>query len=148
VDIKDLIDCQFVSDISQLGATVEFKTILYSPVSMQMEHVTISCPMSGNYILTDAAKIIEGDVGVPEERHKDLLVQVFSSLEQSTGVSKLIDKKQILPDSFDSRMQELALKFLGDLSEEELKKDSEELKFSFLHLCSKNFQDSYVRYTS
>ena len=148
MEIKSLQDCKFVSDVVQVGTVVEFKTVLYSPVTMEMEHVTISCPVSGNYVLTDVAKIVEGDIGIPDSSHKELLAQVFSSLEESTQVSDLIDKKQILPDSSETRIQALALSFLRELSEEEQKKDSEELKFQFLRICSDNFQKAYERHTN
>ena len=89
-----LQECELIQELEEKGANIEFKTYIYSTSSMQMEEIVVSCPMSGNYILMELAKIVSGSVDSKNE--KMFLAQLFSSLEDNIKLKNILKKSPII----------------------------------------------------
>jgi hypothetical protein len=137
------MECEYVSDVKESGPNIEFRTYLYSTQAMATEPVLISCPVSGNYILTESAKIVEGNVGDCD--HQKLLEQLFYGLESSAEVGKKIESNEILIDSSETKLQKVALSFIKKYGSNDT--DIETIRFDFLKNCSEGFQKAYEHYS-
>lgn len=141
MQINALFECGLVSDVEELNQRVEFKTFIYSAKTMQMERVTVSCPLSGDYMLTESAEIISGDVDPADAG--DLLEQVFFGLKHTSTDGR--GQPQAGQDPVSQFAQRAAMKFLEAVAAEQSAdmRDVESLRFGFLKVCSINFQQVY-----
>jgi hypothetical protein len=144
MDLQMLQECELIQELEEKGANIEFKTYIYSTSSMQMEEIVVSCPMSGNYILTELAKIVSGSVDSKNE--KMFLVQLFSSLEDNIKLKNALKKSPISSTGVGSIIKKSIESFLQESEEEKTLEKKELLKFDFLRICSGAFDEIYSNY--
>jgi hypothetical protein len=137
MDIKSLIECRYVKDVVELGSSIEFKTFLYSFEKMSMDEVLIRCPVSGDFILTECAKI----VGNEDEDNSDILGQLFITMQEASSIEEKIDSNEIAYTPLELKLREASSIFLSENKINEI--DAEDIKFKFLATCSKNFIKVY-----
>jgi hypothetical protein len=145
MDLQTLQECELIEELEEKGASIEFKTYIYSLISMQMEEVVVSCPMSGNYILTELAKIVSGNVNRKNE--KTLLAQLFSSLEDDIKIKKMVKNSPISSTGLGTIIKRSIEHFLQESKNELVPEQKETLKFDFLRICSGAFDEIYSNYT-
>ena len=139
MDIKSLIECSYVTDVTEKGANVEFDTYIYSFDDMSMKKVTIRCPVSGDFVLTECAQIIGEE---STEENKNTLKDLFIALDESSRVEKSIVNKDVIYTPFDTSVREAVVHFLSEIDLEK-EDDIEDIKFNFLSKCSKIFSKTY-----
>lgn len=141
MDLQVLHDCELIEELEEKGSTIEFKTYLYSLKTLQMEPVVISCPISGNYILTELAKIVAGQIDPKDE--KNILEQLFISLNDNIKVKKMMREKPYQSIGLGATIDRAIRHYL---QESELPKDpenKERIKFDFLRICSQEFDQIF-----
>jgi hypothetical protein len=137
MDIRSLFDCKYVDNVEEKGTNVEFTTFLYSTGGV-MQKVMIKCPVSGNFVLTEAAKIIDGDIGDVDQ--EEILRQLFISLGEAKNIEEKIIKKDVVSSPLDASIKMSCIQFLSESDKEE---DKENLRFEFLKQCSSWFDKIY-----
>jgi len=102
----------------------------------KMERVTISCPLSGEHLLTEAAVFVGEDT---QEFLEVDLPSLFEGFEASVGaVGNFRDIFADHPtDDLSSYLEKAAKSFLGGGPPDF---DVEDLRFKFLKKCSESFQ--------
>jgi hypothetical protein len=139
MDIKSLMECSYVTDVIEKGANVEFDTYIYSSDDMSIKKVTIRCPVSGDFILTECAQIIGHE---SNDETKNILKDLFTALDESSRVEKSIVNKDVVYTPFDTSIKEGVGHFLKELNLD-IEDDIEDIKFNFLSKCSKIFTKVY-----
>lgn len=144
MDIKLLTECGLVKGIELVGQTVEFKTPMYSAGTSEIGEATISCPLSGNYLLTESAKVITGDVD-PSVASK-MLEKLFFSM-QEWGAARDAGTQNVAGAALEVATKRAAARFLEVASSDPDTDmvDIESLRFAFLKQCSSSFQHAYER---
>lgn len=145
MELQTLQECELVHELEEKGADIEFKTYVYSLKSMQMEEIAISCPMSGNYILVELAKIVSGSVD-----HKDgkaVLSQLFSALEDNIRIKNILKSSPISSTGLGTIIKRSIDYFLQETDKQKTLEQKEFLKFDFLRICSGAFDEIYSNYT-
>lgn len=139
-----LTDSRVTKDLKQVGQSIEFETVFMSANGVDIFPATISCPMSGNYLLTESAKIISGEWG--EEEARKMLEAFFYNLEKAASAKEALAQGGGYA-ALDLALKKAASRFLeaAKLESEENPKDEESLRFEFLKQCSKNFTCEYER---
>lgn len=141
MDIRSLFDCKYVDNVEEKGTNVEFTTFLYS-TSGTMQKVLIKCPVSGNFVLTEAAKIIDGDIGNVDQ--EEILRQLFISLNEAKNIEEKIIKKDVVSSPLDASIKASCIQFLIDSNkEQQQQQNKEDLRFEFLKKCSSWFEKIY-----
>lgn len=140
MDIRSLFDCKYIDNIEEKGTNVEFTTFLYS-TSGSMQKVLIKCPVSGNFVLTEAAKIINGDIGDVDQ--EEILKQLFISLNEAKNIEEKIIKKDVVSSPLDAAIKSSCVQFLSGNNNKEAQEDKENLRFEFLKQCSSWFDKTY-----
>lgn len=146
MDLQTLQECELIQEFEEKGANIEFKTYIYSTSSMQMEEIVVSCPMSGNYILVELAKIVSGSVNAKDE--KIFLAQLFSSLEDNIRLKNLLKASPITSTGIGSVIKKSIESFLQEDEEDKTPERKEFLRFDFLRICSGAFDEIYSNYTN
>lgn len=141
MDLQVLQDCELIEDLEEKGSTIEFKTYLYSLHTLQMEPVIISCPISGNYILTELAKIVSGEINPKEE--KDILKQLFISLNDNIRVQKMMQDRPYQSTGLGPKIDKAIQHYLQESKLEQNIENKEILKFDFLRICSQEFDQIF-----
>jgi hypothetical protein len=139
MDIRSLFDCKYVDNVEEKGTNVEFTTFLYSTLGI-MQKVLIKCPVSGNFVLTEAAKIINGDIG--EVDQEEVLKQLFISLNEVKNIEEKIIKKDVVSSPLDAAIKTACIEFLSD-NNKEIEENKENIRFEFLKQCSNWFDKIY-----
>lgn len=139
MDIRSLFECKYVLNVEEKGSNVEFTTFLYSTAGI-MQKVLIKCPVSGNFVLTDAAKIIDGEIGDVDQ--EEILRQLFISLNEVKNIEEKIIKKDVVSSPLDAAIKTACVEFLSD-NNKETEENKENLRFEFLKQCSNWFDKIY-----
>ena len=145
MDIKSLMECEYVSEVKEIGTAVEFKTFLYSSELMSMKQVTITCPVSGDYILTECAEILGEEV---KDDTQKILTDLFVTLQESSKIDKKIKSNDVVYNPLDLKLRDASSIFIKEnigASSLDTNEDIEDAKFKFLAICSRNFTKVYER---
>ena len=144
MDLQALQDCDLIEELEEKGANIEFKTYIYSLKTLQMESVTISCPVSGNYILTELARAVSGSIDSKDE--KTILAQLFTSLEDNIKIKKLMKESPLSSTGLGVTIRKAIDHYLQEVETQKTLEQKEFLKFDFLRLCSGGFDEIYSSY--
>lgn len=142
MDIKQLKECGLVWDIELSGQNVIFKAPDYTASSMKVGVATISCPLSGNYLLTESAKIVSGKSGEVDET--ETLEKLFFGLKEAASQKERPEANDASV-ALDATLRRAAMRYLNAT---DTNADIESLRFDFLKQCSDNFTYVHERIKS
>jgi hypothetical protein len=141
MDLQALQSCSLIDELEEKGANVEFKTYLYSLETFQVEPVVISCPVSGNYILTELAKIVSGKFDAKNE--KDVLVRLFNTIDDDIKNQTRLKNKPTQSSGNNGQVVRAIMQYLQNNNEEKDPQSKEKIKFDFLRVCSEEFDQIF-----
>lgn len=141
MDLQALQTCSLIEDLEEKGANVEFNTYLYSLETLQAEPVRISCPISGNYILTELAKIVSGKFDVKNE--KDILIRLFQTIDDDIRRQLQIKSNPTQNYAGNGQIVRAIIQHLQNTEEEKNVQNKEKIRFDFLRTCSEEFDQIF-----
>lgn len=141
MDLQALQNCSLVEDLEEKGANVEFKTYLYSLETFQVEPVVVSCPVSGNYILTELAKIVVGKFDKKNE--KDILIGLFHTIDDDIKRQLRLKNSPQQISGNNGQIVRAIIQHLQSTDEEKSNQNKEKIKFDFLRICSEEFDQIF-----
>ncbi len=141
MDLQALQSCSLIEELEEKGANVEFKTYLYSLKTFQVEPVVISCPVSGNYILTELAKIVSGKFDAKNE--KDILIRLFNTIDDDIKTQHRLKNKPTQNSGSNGQIVRAIVQYLQNNNEEKSLQNKEKIRFDFLRTCSEEFDQIF-----
>jgi hypothetical protein len=141
MDLQALQSCSLVEDLEEKGANVEFKTYLYSLETFQVEPVVVSCPVSGNYLLTELAKIVVGKFDKKNE--KDILIGLFHTIDDDVKRQLRLKNSPQQNSGNNGQIVRAIIQHLQSTDEEKSNQNKEKIKFDFLRICSEEFDQIF-----
>lgn len=143
MDLKSLIECSYATDVTQKGTHIQFNTLLYSSDEMKFSEVTIKCPISGDFILTECAQIVGRE---NDEETKTVLKNLFVTLEEASQIqNKIKNEDSLIYTPLELSIMEASRLFINENLETlpTKEEEKEDIKFKFLAICSKIFSKVY-----
>lgn len=139
MEIDQLKKCPYIDLIDIRGTFVLFNVQLFSEKTGNIERCKIQCPTSGNWLLLESAKVIEGAV---VDDIESILGSILETFEKAEQVNQKIETKEITVDPLDQRLQDAAEAYLED----DFSSDKDGALFRYLRKCSDNFNVIYNQY--